>query len=295
MDRDWVLIILLGFCFGSIFYFQDIMLNDVGPLTISLARTTLAAVFSWAFYILSGQSLRVPSEMFPSLVVLGLLMFVVPFAAYPLGQQYIATGLAGIVNAMTPIMVIIVSHFWPGGDRVTRAKVLGVAAGFAGIILLSVPALGESENTQLVGIFIILAAPVSFGFALNWNRRFATISPGVVATWSFTFASLCLLPVVLLLEGVPGSVSAPTIGAGLVLGVLLTGGAFHAAFRIMVRAGPTKMSSVTFIVPISALMIGWLALGESLLPLHFAGMAAIFLGLVLIDDRWANRKTQPSG
>jgi drug/metabolite transporter (DMT)-like permease len=187
-------------------------------------------------------------------------------------------------------MVVVISHFWPGGERATLPKSLGVLAGFLGILLLTVPAFSSGESTRVFGTLVIVLAPVSYACAMNWVRRLSGTPVPVMVAWAFTFAAVLLLPVVLLVEGVPDGLSSVSIVSGLVLGTVLTGASFLIAFQILPRAGATKTSTVTFIAPVSALLIGWLVLEEDLGTPHFLGMIAIFLGLLLIDGRVFRRK-----
>lgn len=290
MDRDWTIIGVLGVGWGATFFFNEMLLRDMGPLMVSFLRITTAALTCWVYLLAKGQSARVPSHQLVPLMVMGALMFAVPFAIYPLGQQYVATGVAGIVNALTPVMVVVISHVWPEGERATPLKVLGVLAGFCGIVFLTIPAFQSGESNKLFGTLVILIAPVSYACAMNWVRRFKAIPTSVATTWAFTFAALPLLPISLGVEGVPQAIRLSTWVSVLVLGTVLTGTFFLIAFAILPRAGATKTSTVTFIAPVSALLIGWWLLGERLEPAHFIGMAAIFLGLVLIDGRLFVRK-----
>ena len=121
-------------------------------------------------------------------------------------------------------------------------------------------------------------------------RRVSGIPMSVVTTWAFTFAALVLLPLVVVSEGWSADIQMTSWVSMLLLGVVLTGISFMVGFAILPRAGATKTSTVTFIAPVSALLIGWWALGERLGPAHFAGKAAIFLGLLLIDGRSFTRK-----
>jgi len=225
----------------------------------------------------------------PQFAFLGVMMFAVPFAVYPIGQQYVASGIAGIVNALTPVMVVIVSHFWPGGERATLLKSLGVLAGFLGISLLTVRAFASQEQSQVWGTLLIVLAPVSYAIAMNYIRRLYSINVTVVLAWSFSFATLFMLPITGFIEGLPTSLSLVTWVAIAFLGCILTGASFLVAFRILPRAGATKTSTVTFIAPVSAVLIGYFVLQEELGVLHFAGMGAIFLGLLLIDGRLFKR------
>jgi drug/metabolite transporter (DMT)-like permease len=146
---------------------------------------------------------------------------------------------------------------WP---NTLKFRCLSCASGnqraqFSGSTL---PALQADETPRLFGTLIILLAPVSYACGLNWVRRLRNIDTAVMVTWAFTFATLLLLSLVAALEGVPASIQPGTSVA-------------------------TKFSTVTFIAPVSALLIGWLVLDEVLGPSHFLGMAAIFLGQFLID------------
>ena len=290
MDRDWVLIIVIGVSVGTIFFFQDILLRDLGPFSIALARVTFAALTGWVLLTVAGVDWRIPIHVLPLAMLVGLMMFVVPFVVYPTAQLYIATGIAGIVNAMTPVMVVIISHFWPGGEKATRFKALGVLSGFVGIVFLTIPAMQPGQGSELLATLMVLLAPVGFAIAMNIVRQCEGIETKVIVTWAFTFATLILLPVAGFFEGVPEKIQPASWAAAAFLGICLTGFAFFTAFDVMKRSGPTKTSTITFIAPISTLIVGALAFGERLEMPHFVGMAAIFIGLFLIDGALLRRK-----
>ncbi len=290
IDRDWTIIIVLGIGWGATFFFNEVLLREMGPLAVSFFRVATAALFCWAWVMATGRGAWPGWPALPQLAFMGVAMFALPFAIYPLGQQYVASGVAGIVNALTPLAVVIVSNFWPGGERATLLKSFGVLAGFAGMVLLTIPAMASDQSSQLFGTLILTLAPISYAVALNYVRRFHALDSSVMLSWSFTFAAMLLLPLILVVEGAPSVRLAETRASIAFLGCVLTGASFLTAFRVMVRAGATKTSSVTFIAPISALLIGYLFLQEALSPLHFAGMGAIFLGLLLIDGRLFRRR-----
>lgn len=288
-DRDWTIIVILGIGWGCTFFFNEILLREFGPLTVSAARVATAALFCWAYIIATGRQKWPGAGRLGQLFVLGAFMFAFPFAIYPIGQQYVASGVAGIVNALTPVMVVIVSHFWPGGERATFLKSLGVVSGFLGIVLLTIPAMSDDEGSELFGTVFLVLAPVCYGLAMNYIRRLYDLEVATMLAWSFTFAATLMAALAYTREGIPPVISPETWAATAFLGCVLTGLSFIAAFRILPRAGATKTSTVTFIAPISALLIGKVVLGEDLTALHFAGMAAIFLGLLLIDGRLFRR------
>jgi drug/metabolite transporter (DMT)-like permease len=283
MDRDWLIVILVGAAFGSALYFNAILLEDLGPITVSFARVGTAAVASWVFIFLTWRSAKIPVKQIVPLAILGIFTFAIPLLAYPLGQQYLGAGMTGIVNAMTPAMTVAVSQFWPGGERVNAMKVAGVVTGIIGIVLLMAPALGSGGQTEVRGILIILLAPFGFAVSFNLIRTISGVSSVVMATWAFTSGAVVVGTAMLMLEGVPVVPDTRAWGQIAIVGVLLTAVTYQIAFAILPRAGALKVASLTYIAPVSAVTLGAVYLGERLTMVHFIGMIVIFAGLVLID------------
>lgn len=287
--RYWVLIFVLGLGWGGSFLLNAILLREIGPLSVSLGRVGLGALGCWIWALGTGRTMRLPVSAVGGLFLLGTVFFAVPFALYPVSQQYLASGVAGIINAMTPIMVVIVSQVWPGGEKATVAKSLGVLIGFCGIALLSLPFLRAGASSELWAMFTALCAPLCYGIATNFARRFRALDSTVVAAWSLTGATLVMLPVALGSEGAPMIARAETWGALAFIGFVLTSAAFIALYWLLPRAGATATSTVTFVAPLSAVFLGSAVLGEVIRAEHVAGMAAIFAGLILIDGRLVKR------
>lgn len=294
---DWLIILGLGFGFGAVFYFNEILLRDLAPLTISACRIGLGALAVWAVIAVRRIPVRLTALQLGQCAVFGVFMFAVPFAVYPLSQQHITSGLTGIVNAMTPVAVVIVSQFWPGGERATWAKSIGVVFGFAGIVVLSLPGLQAPGSSETLAIAFTLLGPLSYAVAFNFVRRLAGLDVAVLTAVSQTGATLVLLPLVLGIEGIPHVTHMSTIFALLVQGPILTGLFFLATLWMMRRVGATTSSTITFIAPVSALFLGWALLGEHVGPSHLLGMGSIFVGLILIDGRLIRfgKNSQPIG
>ena len=291
MDRDWILIILIGAAFGSALFFNEILLRDLGPFYTALGRVGPAAVASWLYVFASGRDWRSGFPQIGAIAVLGVLFFWLPMTIYPVGQQYIESGLAGIINAMTPVFTVIVSHFWPGGEKATRTKVLGVLVGFAGIVILTIPSFEVGAENRLFGTLIVLLAPMGYAIGFNWVRRITGVDTIVMITWAFTAATIGMIPVALAFDPLPSAVQASTWAAVFFAGVVLTGFLFQFGFAVVLpRAGATKTSTLTFIAPITALLMGSFLLGERLVLEHYLGMVAIFAGLFLIDGSMFKRR-----
>lgn len=289
--RYWVMIVTLGMGWGASFFFNAILLREVGPLTVSMGRVALGALGCWAYVFATGRGIRMPVVVLGQVVVLGIVQFAAPFAIYPISQEYISSGAAGIVNAMTPIMVVIVSHFWPEGEKATKTKSAGVLFGFAGIVILTYPALRSGGGSELWALLFALLAPLSYSVALNYVRRLSGIDQSTMVAYSLTGATLFMVPLALGVEGMPVIVRGQTWAAFAVVGFVLTSASFIAVYWLLPRVGATNISTVTFVAPVSAVLLGAFLLGEDVLLPHLLGMVAIFGGLLMIDGRILGRKS----
>jgi len=221
---------------------------------------------------------------------MGVLNNLIPFSLFLWSQQQIPSGLASILNAMTPIFTVLVMHAF-GGERATGRKIAGIAAGFVGVAVLIGPDALSGLGLNLLAQLACIGATVSYAFSGLYGRRFRELPPLVTAAGQLSASTLMTLPIVLVTNP-PWTLPLPTAQtAAALLGLALvsTALAYVIFFRIMRSAGPSHVVLVTFLIPVSAILLGVGLLGESLLPRHFAGMAAIFAGLALIDGRILRR------
>jgi drug/metabolite transporter (DMT)-like permease len=291
--RDWFLIVLLGAIWGSSFIFNAVLIREIGPLWVSGLRVGIAALGCWAVLFALRKPIPRDPALWLQLGLLGVLSYAIPFSLFPLAQAHVASGVAAIVNALTPIMTVIVSHFWIGGERATRTKSLGVLAGFTGVAILASPALAAGGNSQLWAIGACLLATLCYATSLNITRSYKHIEPTAFAAIALTGATLPTIPIAFLAEGVPVITQVETWGAALGLGLIATTLTFQIMYRILPRVGATNFSATTFIAPVSTIILGLSFLGEVIQPTHILGMAAIFIGLLLIDGRlprWLGRR-----
>jgi drug/metabolite transporter (DMT)-like permease len=205
------------------------------------------------------------------------------------GQSHIASALASILNATTPFFTVTVAHFLTSDERLTYAKLAGVGLGLAGAIVIVGPDVVRGFGADVWGELACLGAPVSYAFAGIYGRRFKRmgLTPIATATGQTTAATLLVLPLVLAVDH-PWSLAMPsaaTWGAVLGVAVLCTAVAYILYFRILASAGATNLLLVTFLIPVSAILLGALFLGERLSPRHFLGMALIGLALAVMDGR----------
>ena len=282
--RYWAVLVALGAAFGTSFAFNEVLLEVYGPLTVSALRVGLGALGCWAWVWATGRRPGASPAMLAGLAVFGVFQYAAPFAFLPFAQQHITSSAAGIANALTPVAVVIVSHFWAGGERASRAKSVGVALGVAGVAVLGTQG-AEAGGSDPRFLALAVAAPFCYAVALNLVRRFRGMDSVVLTAWAMTGGAAAIAPAALAAEGVPGL---PGIGGAAALATLgfgLTTVAFLAMYAILPRVGATNLSLVTFVAPISATAIGTLVLGESAGFEQVAGMALILAGLAAIDGR----------
>mgnify|MGYP000112017112 CR=1 FL=1 len=286
--QDWAIVAGLGIIWGGSFLFNAILIRELGPMWVCLGRVGIAAIGCWAYLIATRVELPTDWRLYAGLTLLGVINFSIPFALIPLAQYHVNAGVAGIINALTPIMVVIVSHFWPGGEKATKRKSLGVLVAFSSVALMALPAVQSGGGSELWAIFLIVFSTILYGIALNYTRAFKTVAPTVVATIALSGAAIALIPFTLFFEGVPTIERVETWGALLYIGLIATTFTFLVMYRILEHVGATNFSTTTFVAPISAVILGMVVLGEQLQPIHVAGMIGIFVGILIIDGRIQN-------
>ena len=295
--RYWALIWLLAAGWGSSFFFNEILLRELGPMWIALGRVGTGALGCWIWMVGTGINLRFPQASLGLLIAFALFQYSIPLAVYPLTQQYITSSAAGIVNAMTPIMVVLVSHFWPQGEKASWAKVIGVVLGFAGIVLIARPSFDGQGQSDPIALLLTISAPVCYGIAINLLRQMDALNRVSLTAWSATIGAIALFPIAFAMEGWPVITRLETWVSLFFIGFVLTSAAFILMFWLIPRVGGTTASTITFLAPIASVLLGVYVLAEVLFPIQFVGMAVIFAGLLFIDGRLAKRLgfSQPNG
>lgn len=286
--REWAKLIVLSVLWGGSFFFIGVAVNELPPLTIVFSRVLLAALALWCIALVMGERFPRCWRVWAAFLGMGLLNNVLPFTLIVWGQTQIASGLASILNATTPIFTVIVAGRLLPDERITPLKTLGVVIGFIGVgVMIGIPALGDTGNAWAQ--IAILVAALSYAFAGVFGRRFKAmgVSPMVTAAGQVTTSALVMLPLTYLIEGpFPfNNVSAGTWAALIGLAVISTAIAYVLYFSLLASAGATNLLLVTLLIPVSAVLLGWLFLSESLQWIHITGMGLIAIGLSAIDGR----------
>ena len=286
---EWAMLLALSILWGASFFFVGVAIKELPPFTMVALRVGVAALILNGVVVALGM--RMPRERSAWLAFfgMGLLNNVAPFCLIVWGQAHIASGLAAILNATTPLATVVVAHVLTDDEKMTGGRLAGVLFGLAGVAAMIGPEALKGLGGDAPAEFAILLAAISYAFAGVYGRRFARmgIAPLVTATGQVTASTIVLAPIALLIDR-PWTLPTPSLatsGAVLGIAVLSTALAYVLYFRILATAGATNLLLVTFLVPVSAILLGSFVLGERLDPRHFLGMALIGAGLASIDGR----------
>jgi drug/metabolite transporter (DMT)-like permease len=298
MNRgDWATLIALALIWGAAFFFIGVAVNEVAPLTYVWVRLSVAAAAMWLFLWWRGIPAGLPRSVWRAMLVLALLNNVIPFILFGWGQTHIASGLASILNATTPIWGVVVAHLFTRDERMTPRKVAGVVLGFGGVTVMIGPALLKTLGGDTLAQLACVTAALCYALAGVWARRFKAmgVSPATVTTGQLSVGAMIMLPVALLVDQ-PWTQPMPSYGAIaaiLALALVCTAFAYILYFRLIDSAGATNALLVTLLVPPIAILLGSLFLNEVIAPRDFAGMALIAIGLAAIDGRLLTRFRRP--
>lgn len=284
----WIELLVLGAIWGGAFFFGKIAVAEVTPLALVLARVSLAAATLWLVLSWTMRAeLRAAARRWPAFLALGLLNNVIPFSLIFAGQTEIGSGLASIFNATTPLWTALAANALTDDDRLTLNRLAGIGLGLAGTVVMIGLEPFEGLGGPVWPKLAIVGAAISYAFAAIFARRFRGMNVQVIAVGQLTASSVIMLPVVAVAGGFASLAGAGTVSWIAILGlaVISTALAYILYFDIIAKAGATNASLVTLIIPLFALLLGVVFLGERLLAREAAGMVLIGLGLLLFDGR----------
>ncbi len=284
---EWAMLVVLSVLWGGTFFFVAVAVPEVPPLTLVLLRVTLAAAALLIYLHAIGADLPRGLRAWLVLAVMGIGNNVVPFSLIFWSQTQIPSGLASILNATTPLFSVVFAHFLTREERLTPARIAGALLGLGGVAVLMGREALDGIGLAILAQLASLTAAATYALMGIFIRRFATTAPAVTATGQLLCSSAIMLPLALLVDQ-PWTLPIPSgaaIASIVALAVASTALGYLLFFRILAAAGATNIMLVTFLIPVSALLLGLFVLGEQLAPRHFAGMALIGLGLAAIDGR----------
>ncbi|MFT4116441.1 DMT family transporter [Bradyrhizobium sp.] len=284
--RDWSLLAVLSILWGGSFFFNGAALRELPPFTLVFLRVAIGAAILLPLLRVQGIGLPTSIAGWRPFVVIGLLNNVIPFSLIVAGQTLIPSGLASILNATTPLFAVVVMAA-AGEENLQMRRVAGVALGLLGVIILRGWS-AETRSGQGLGILLCLGGAFSYGLAALAARRLLKDSPPLGTATFQLMASTVMMAIVAGAIEQPWHLPMPGIATWLaVLGLagLSTALAYIVFFQILRRSGATNVMLVTLLIPVTAILLGWLVLGEPIALREIGGAIVIGSALLVIDGR----------
>jgi drug/metabolite transporter (DMT)-like permease len=282
-----LLLLALATVWGGSFFFAEIALTEVPPLTIALHRVFWAVPV--LFLIVCWNDLRIPRSMrtWFCYLVMGALNNAIPFSLIFWGQTNIGSGLASILNSTTAFFGVIVAGILLVDEPLTRRKIIGAIFGIFGVAaIMGLDALTNFDLRNLAQL-AILGAALSYGLAGVWGKRVLSNYPPVMNAFGMLVGStIVLIPVAFFGEGAPDMTLSMEVWASLIaIAGFSTAVAYLLYFNILVRAGSSNLMLVTLLIPPVAVGLGITFLGEKMGNEVLLGFGLIATGLMVTDGR----------
>ncbi len=279
----WVRIAVLALLWGSGFLWIKLALTGLSPVHLTLIRCALGALTLLVLAFAARQRLPRDRGTWGRLIVAAFFCNALPFALFGIGERTVDSGVAGVMNATTPLWSLLIGVALGTERRLNPARLLGLALGFAGIVVIFAP--WEQAGLLSTGALALLAASLSYAIAFAYMARKlppngAPLALSAAQLTTATALTALALPV----AGTAPQVNLTALAAVTVLGVFGTGITFYLNYRVIADEGPTAAATVGYLLPVVSVSLGTLFLGEPLTPRVVGGMAIVLFAVAL--TRW---------
>ncbi len=288
--KSWGMLLLLSLIWGGSFLFIAIAVKELAALQVVLARVVIAAAVLVPVHVMVQGALPHDKKTWIAAGGMSIMNNIIPFTLITWGQHFITGGLASVVNATTPMFAAVFMAL-AGMEAITPRKAIALVIGLIGVaVLQGINFSGLSA--QSLGILAVALASAFYGLSAPWSKKMLTGIPPITTATCQLMISSVLMSCIVLMFGDIGQltrVSTTTWMALIGLAVLSTSIAYLLFFGIIQRAGPSFVSLVTMIIPVSAILLGYFVIGEKLKLLDIVGASIIGVALVIIDGRLLKR------
>lgn len=285
--QAWSLLFGLGVIWGGTFYFTEILLLSMTPFHIVFFRVSIAAVVMLGYIHLRGKRLPLDPRSLKQFAIMGFFNNALPFSCIVFGQQYITAGLASILNSATAFVTVMVAGVFMKDEPITIPRLTGTILGVIGVaVTMGIDHL-SSLSLASIGQILVLTATGCYAIASMYGRlRVQNHGVEVAATGMLVAASCWMLLLSLLVEGVPViALDAGSVLALLAFAIPCTSLAYMLYFALLKLAGAGNTMLVTIIIPVFALVIDALLLGEVISLREMTGFLIIAFGLLILSGR----------
>jgi drug/metabolite transporter (DMT)-like permease len=287
---DWLIFLALGCMWGSSYLFIKIAVDDFGTFTLVALRLAVGAALLWTVVRLAGQRLPRERRMYGHLLVMGLLNIALPFLLITWAERSVESALAAVLGSLVPLFVVVLAPLFIHDEPLRVNGIIGLAIGFTGVVVLTSREL-TGAGSDLLSVVAIVGSSLSYAAGAVYSRRNVRgLAPMVPAVFQVTFAMLVTGAIAVLFEQ-PWN-ARPDLGgvfAIVWLGLLGSGFAYLAFFRLLGRWGATRTSLVAYVLPVVGIVLGFLVLREPIDGRVLAGTALIIGGVALVNSRYGRQ------
>ena len=290
-NKTWLLVILLGFIWGSSFLFTEILLNYINPVLIVFFRVSLASIIL-IIYVLFFTNLKFnfSKEILLTFFTMGLLNNVIPFLLIAFAQETITGGLASILNANTSFFTIFLASLFLKDEKLTNYRLLGIIIGIFGVVVIvGLENLSEFKNFNF-GIVLMLFSCLSYSFAgIFAKTKLTNIHPTISATGMLSMSTIILFPFIIVYNGNELiNINSTVLYYSCMFAFICSVLAYFLYFKILETNGAGNLLICTIIIPPSSILLNAFFINEIIKIYELIGLIIITLGLIILDGRIIN-------
>jgi drug/metabolite transporter (DMT)-like permease len=288
---DWIIFLALGFMWGSSYLFIKLAVDSFGTFTLIGLRLLIGAAFLWIVLRASRTALPRERRVYGHLIVMSVINIAIPFFLITWAEQSVDSALAAILNATVPLFVIVLAPLFLPDEPIRLNGILGLAIGFVGVVLIVSPGLTAAAGT-VPGQLALLGSSISYAIGNVYARRNIQGQPPMIpAVFQVTFALLIVGLLAIVLERPwTATPDAEAWFSVVWLGILGSGMAYLAYFRLLLTWGATRTALVAYLLPVVGIVLGFLVLREPIDASLLAGTALVIAGVALVNGRWGRRR-----
>jgi drug/metabolite transporter (DMT)-like permease len=288
---DWLIFLGLGFIWGSSYLFIKLAVDDFGTFTLVFLRLLVGAALLWVCVRIAKQTLPRERRIYGHLFVMAVINITIPFLLITWAEQSVDSSLAAILTSPVPLFTIVLSAVFLHDEPLRINGLVGLVVGFVGVVIVTSRGL-SAEGSSLAGELALLGAAVSYACGAVYSRRNVRgVPPLIPAVFQVTFATIIVGTVAILFEQPwTATPDAEAIFSILWLGLLGSGIAYLAVFRLFAAWGATRTTLVAYVIPVIGIVLGYLVLSEPVDGRIIIGTALIIAGVGLVNSRFGRRR-----
>ena len=290
-NKTWLLVILLGFIWGSSFLFTEILLNYINPVLIVFFRVSLASIILIIYvFFFTNLKFNFSKEILLTFFTMGLLNNVIPFLLIAFAQETITGGLASILNANTSFFTIFLASLFLKDEKLTSYRLLGIIIGIIGVVVIvGLENLSEFKNYNF-GIVLMLFSCLSYSFAgIFAKTKLTNIHPTISATGMLSMSTIILFPFIIIYNGNELiNINSTVLYYSCMFAFICSVLAYFLYFKILETNGAGNLLICTIIIPPSSILLNAFFINEIIKIYELIGLIIITLGLIILDGRIIN-------